>query len=239
MSFEMEEARPLAARVGGWLMDCEGELLFKLARECEGRGAIVEIGSWKGKSTIWLGKGSLAGQKAPVWAIDPHTGSDEHREAFGSVWTFDEFKKNIAESGLSDVVIPLVKTSEAAARNFEERVELVFIDGAHDYESARRDFDLWAPKVVDGGVVALHDTTCGEGPRRVVVEGLCDSRRFKDVHLVGSIAYARKVKCASTTDRIKNRMAAYAFGSTETIRRFMPKPVKVLGRKLAKAMNVL
>ncbi len=239
MSFEMEEARSLTARVEGWLQDCEGELLFNLARGCEGRGAIVEVGSWKGKSTIWLGRGSLAGKKAHVWAVDPHTGSGEHHEAFGSVWTFDEFKKNVTESGLDEVVTPIVKTSEEAALSFREPVELVFIDGAHDYESARRDFELWSPKVVDGGIVALHDTTCGEGPRRVVVESLCGSQRFRGVHLVGSIAYARKVERNSPVDRIKNGAAAYAIGSTASTPCFLPKPIKALGRRFVKAMGIL
>ena len=79
----IDEIKSLTAGIEGWLTDDEGELLFKLARACAGRGGIVEIGSWKGKSTIWLGRGSMAGNRAKVWAIDPHTGSDEHHQAFG------------------------------------------------------------------------------------------------------------------------------------------------------------
>src|SRR5436305_15309889 len=64
--------KPLIADVPGWLTDEEGEALYDLARACTGRGMIVEIGSWKGKSTICLGLGSRAGASVPAYAVDPH-----------------------------------------------------------------------------------------------------------------------------------------------------------------------
>ena len=48
--------RALADAAGGWLNEAEGLLLYRLARNCSGKGVIVEIGSWKGRSTIWLGQ---------------------------------------------------------------------------------------------------------------------------------------------------------------------------------------
>ncbi|RLC39554.1 MAG: hypothetical protein DRH33_02540 [Candidatus Nealsonbacteria bacterium] len=75
--------------------DKEGEFLYNAAKNCMGRGVIIEIGSWKGRSTIWLGRGSKAGNKVKVFAIDPHTGSPWHRKMYGKVWTYEEFKKNI------------------------------------------------------------------------------------------------------------------------------------------------
>lgn len=231
----VKEARDLAANVDGWLEESEGELLFDLARNCEGRGVIVEIGSWKGKSTLWLGKGSMAGKKVKVWAIDPHTGSEEHHKVFGKVWTFDAFNKTIANAGLQPIVFPLLKTSSDAAVNFENPVELIFIDGAHDYESVKSDFELWFPKVIEGGIMAFHDTTYGEGPLKVVEENLYISKNFGIVHLIGSITYARKVKRNSSGDRVRNLSAMYLRRTPESVRHLLPKPLRSLGRKIIAA----
>jgi predicted O-methyltransferase YrrM len=117
---------------------------------------IVEIGSWKGKSTIWIAGGSKNGNKVKVYAIDPFVDFYE-----------EEFKKNIRDAKLDDIVIPLTKTSEEAAKNFDEPVEFIFIDGNHEYEFVKLDFDLWFPKVVDGGIMAFHDTIGGKVRRKL------------------------------------------------------------------------
>ena len=95
---EMDEIRELTADVDGWLIEGEGKLFYHTARRCTGEGAIVEIGSWKGKSTIWLGKGSKAGNGVRTYAIDPHTGSPEHQEMEQQP-SFEEFERNIARIG--------------------------------------------------------------------------------------------------------------------------------------------
>src|SRR5687768_10612282 len=82
-----------AAEVEGWLARGEGKLLYRLSKQCTGRGVIVEIGSWKGKSTTWLGLGSCAGKGVQVHAIDPHTGStqlDDGSDRFERICTFHE-----------------------------------------------------------------------------------------------------------------------------------------------------
>ena len=182
----------IASRIHGWIYDDERELLYTLAKDCKGSGVIVEIGSWKGKSTIMLGQGSKDGSKITVYAIDPHIGSPEHRERYGEVWTFNEFKNNIKGAKLDDIVIPIVKTSEKANKNFELPVELIFIDGAHDYESVKLDFVLWFPKVIYGGIMAFHDVFEGTGPKKVVEEFLYESKFFRNVKLVHTIAFGEK-----------------------------------------------
>jgi len=77
--------------------DKEGEFLYNITKACTGKGVIVEIGSWKGVSTIWLGKGSKTGNSVKIYAIDPHTGSPIHREMYGKIWTFEELKKTLRE----------------------------------------------------------------------------------------------------------------------------------------------
>jgi predicted O-methyltransferase YrrM len=201
-------AKRSADSAEGWLLDAEGPLLYSLALNCVGKGAIVEIGSWKGKSTIYLGKGSKAGNTVTIYAVDPHTGGYEHK-LFGEVATFEEFNSNIINAGIADIVTPIVKTSEEAASNFTRPCELVFIDGSHEYQFVRTDFELWFPKLVDGGIMAFHDTLGWEGPRKVVTELLFKSMNFKNIGFVQSIVFGEKVGKNSRVDRLRNRCVLF------------------------------
>jgi predicted O-methyltransferase YrrM len=209
IDIENQELTP--QEVGGWLKDTEGRALFGLAKKCTGRGVIVEIGSWKGKSTIWLGRGSRLGRGVQIHAIDPHTGSPQHREALGEVWTFDEFKQNIKRAKIDDLVVPHVDFSDAVARTFDEKVELIFIDGLHEYEGVKIDFDMWFPKVVDGGWIAFHDSTCWDGVRKVVTDELFKSGHFRHMRFTASIAYGQKVASTTALERVGNRFMMWAF----------------------------
>lgn len=197
--------------VDGWLNPKEAGLLYQLGSRCKGRGAIVEIGSWKGKSTICLARGSQAGGKAKIHAIDPHTGSPEHSRQFGAVWTFDEFRRNIENTGLSEMVIPHVDFSDAVARKFDEPVELIFIDGLHEYEGVKMDFDAWFSKVMEHGTMAFHDTTGWPGVLRVVKEDVFKSRYFRKVRFAKSIVHGEKVARNTFFERIENRLMLCAF----------------------------
>jgi predicted O-methyltransferase YrrM len=228
------ELKRATAEVEGWLADEEAEALYDAARACTGRGAIVEIGSFKGKSTICLAVGSKAGKNVPVYAIDTHWGP-----------RFEEFEANVARAGVDDVVRPIAGRSQDVGRDFDEPVELLFIDGAHEYELVLEDFDLWVPKVVDGGIVAMHDTTWTEGPRRVAEERIYRSRTFKDVRfVVGSTTIARKVEQNSGLDRLRSRYSlavkrAFAAASSVLKRRrsLLPRPVERLGRRILRAIQ--
>jgi MMP 1-O-methyltransferase len=186
---EAERARQRAARVDGWLSDAQGRALFEAAAASTGRGAIVEIGSWKGRSTTWLASGArLAGRR--VYAIDPHRLS---REDPGAA-TLDEFLGNLARTGLADVVEPLIMTSEEAAARIAGPIELLFIDGDHSYEAVRRDAELWLPRLMDGGTVMFHDvaTAAYTGPRRVVRQMVFRNTHFHRIGRVGSMVVARR-----------------------------------------------
>lgn len=204
----LDEAKKLTSEIDGWLSDREGALLYSLAKKCTGRGIIVEIGSWKGKSTVWLSKGSDEGKKLKVYAVDPHTGSFEHRKT-GNVWTFEEFQKNITAARMEGIVTPLLKTSEEAIGLVSEPVELLFIDGSHDYEAVKLDFELWFPKLVAGGTVAFHDTTSWDGPKRVVSQYVYKSKHFRNIHLVDSITYGEKVVQNTNWEYMKNRITLF------------------------------
>ncbi len=197
--------------VEGWLHPAEIRTLFKLAKACTGRGAIIEVGSWKGKSTICLASGSRAGRGTKIHAIDPHTGSPEHGQTIGEVWTFTEFQNNIKRAGVEDMVLPHVEESVSTAEKFNDPVELAFIDGLHEYEGVKADFDAWFPKVVDGGFMAFHDTTCWPGPLKVVSDCLFKSRNFRKVRFASSLTYGQKVTQNTLLQRLENRLVLCAF----------------------------
>ena len=115
--------------VGGWLTEAEGLSLYDIAKKIKTGNVIVEVGSWKGKSTICLGNGSKDGNKVKIFAIDPHIGSSEHQKMFGKVDTFEEFKQNINKAGISEFVEPVRDTSENAAKNFNQRIEFALFFG--------------------------------------------------------------------------------------------------------------
>jgi len=234
MSDFQTRVKPLIADVPGWLTDEEGEALYELARACRGDGVIVEIGSWKGKSTVCLGLGSQDGARVPVYAVDPHAD-----------YRFGDFKTNVERAGIADLVRPIASLSQTAADGFDESIELLFVDGSHEYDLVLEDFEKWVPKVVDGGWVAFHDTTWTDGPRRVVGQAIYRSRRFKDARfVVGSTTVARKVITNSTRDRVHNRYVlgvktAFWLGSTavKKQRRLLPAPVERFARRVLKAIQ--
>jgi predicted O-methyltransferase YrrM len=200
-----ELARQQADDVDGWLSEAQGRALFDAAAAATGAGVIVEIGSWKGRSTTWLASGArLAAQR--VYAIDPHRGSREDPAAD----TLKEFRDNLARNGLTDAVEPMVMTSEEAAARIPGPIELLFIDGDHSYEGVRRDAELWLPRLMNGGIVMFHDaaTSAYDGPRRIVRRMVCRSPGFDRVARVGSMVVARRTARRSPRSALWSRTAA-------------------------------
>jgi predicted O-methyltransferase YrrM len=226
------ELRKRLDELPGWLSYEEGETLYRLARACTGRGVIVEIGSWRGKSTTCLGLGSKAGSHVPIFAIDPHS---EH--------TFGEFKDNVEAAGISDLVTPMPGRSQELVQGFDQPIELLFIDGAHQYDLVLEDFERWVPKVVEGGVVAMHDTTWYEGPKRVAEEMIFKSRNFKDARFVfSSTTVATKVHENTAADRLRNRFGLLVKLSVELTRRVadkdrVPAPLQRAGRRVLRGLQ--
>lgn len=177
----------IIANMEGWLSDKEADLLFRLASQCKGKGAIVEIGSWKGKSTTCLSLGSKAGAGTPITAIDPHTGSSEH----GDVDTYAEFLHNIDRNGITDMVEPIREYSQNVGKEWDKPVELLWIDGAHEYEYVLQDLEIWEQFLIDGGVIAFHDSTM-PGPWKVLEDHLYKGNKFRKVRFVHGITYAVK-----------------------------------------------
>jgi len=175
---------------GGWLTEAEGAFLYALAARGPEVGAIVEIGSNRGKSTALLARAARLAGRERVHAIDPHRGGTEA-----------EFRANLAREGLDDWVIPHVAKSQEFVSTWRDPIRLLFIDGLHTYEGVRADYTDWAPFVVGGGVIALHDTFQWDGPRRVVEETILGARDTFLVGIVDSITAVQKLPRQGFTRR--------------------------------------
>ena len=202
---ELDQMHELVAGVSGWLARAEGELLYRLAKACPAGSAIVEIGSYEGKSTIWLGTGSVAGHRCPIYAIDPHTGSIPDKRCGDEIWTFDRFNANMRAAAVDDLVMPILATSDQASGDFDHPIGLIFVDGEHEYPFVLRDCREWLPKVIEGGVAAFHDTMAStanllarpflpgwDGPKRVFAEQILASKAYSAFGHAGTISYATK-----------------------------------------------
>jgi hypothetical protein len=147
--------------VEGWLDLDEAAALYEAVASHPSLTAltVVEIGSWKGRSTIAMSLGleHRAGS-GTVFAIDPHTGSREHREQLGEVDTFAEFEQNLERAGVRDRVEPIRAFSHEAAARFEPKsIDVLFVDGSHEYTDVKRDIADWMPLLADRATVAFND----------------------------------------------------------------------------------
>lgn len=161
-------------------------VLFYFAYTLPGDERIVEIGSFKGKSTACMATAlKLKNIDDKIVAIDPHinTGDNLIVPAYKEKTSFDAFVKNISNLGLTDKVQPIKKTSEDAAVGWEQPIKLLFIDGSHKYEDVLLDLQLWEPWLKIGGIIIMHDTKpkkYNEGVRRAMNEYLINSGRFRE-----------------------------------------------------------
>ena len=187
--------------IPGWLTPHEGVFLSKAAKSLRAGGAIVEIGSFQGKSTICLAQ---SGEK--VYAIDPHKGVVSGTKTSP---TFSKFKKNISEAKVDSLVIPIVKTSQEAAKGWKKPIKFLFIDGLHDRDHALEDFFLWSAHVTPGGMIAMHDAFCGwRGSGDVAMRHMVYSVDFSQIGVVGSIIFGVKGKVfgLGRIDKLRNEL---------------------------------
>lgn len=209
----VQEIQKITDKVEGWLGKREGPYLYSLAKIGSTNGVIVEIGSWKGRSTIWLAKGSEAVHGGKVYAIDPHVGSPELKElGYQEKHTLEEFSLNIRMAGVESVVKPVVKTSVDAMKDWSLPIGLLWIDGDHEYESVKEDFFGWEPYVVEGGIIALHDTYGWEGVRRIVDDEILKRDGFKVLGQMDGILAVEKVESLSLFDCLVRTLILYLRG---------------------------
>lgn len=189
----IEEALEKSRSVGGFLGDTEARFLALLAACTPATGAIVEIGSFKGKSTVLLASVAAHYGLGPVVAIDPHTAPavTDAKISPGSS-TYDEFVAGLRTNQLEEQVEIHRSYSREAAKGWNRSIRLLWIDGDHTYEGAREDFELFSPFLAKSGIVAMHDALHAyEGPIRVFVERILRSNRFGPAGFVQSVAWGQ------------------------------------------------
>ena len=187
--------------VPGMLTTAEFEYLYRLAQYNRGKGVIVEIGSRKGRSTIALARGTAAVGGEQVFAIDPHEpipeeGYDDYSEKM--------FLANLKKAQVEDHVSPMVMTSEQAAVGWNRPIRMLWIDGDHRYDAVKLDYSLWEPHLVEGGILAMHDTIRKQGPKRVLWENIFRSDRFTQISIVDNITAVQKVTRKSPISKIRD-----------------------------------
>lgn len=194
--------------VKGFLDPEEGAALYEAALECARLGPCLEIGSYCGKSTVYLGAACKAAD-GTLYAVDHHCGSEEHQlgegyydpelydPEFGRVDSLPEFRRTLARASLDDTVIPIVASSVMAARYWTTPLGFVFIDGGHSAQAAHDDYRLWSPHVMPGGVLAIHDIfpdpADGGRPPFEIYEKALASGLFEELAMVKTLGLLRRL----------------------------------------------
>jgi predicted O-methyltransferase YrrM len=180
-----------AARIFTFTKPQELETLYQLARGCPEQSAILEIGSYLGASSCYLGAG-IKQRGGTLFCVDTW-----HNQTMpeGEQDTFAQFRNNTA--GMTNTVVAIRKRSvELTANDLRFPLELVFIDGDHSYDAVKADFETIRPWLADEAVVAFHDFVAYEGVRRLVGEVLA-SGSFRPVGQVKNLCWIRKMKSAT------------------------------------------
>jgi len=189
----IETAFQRASSIPGFLAENEIRFLGALAACTPAQGAIVEIGSFKGKSTVMLASVAARYGLGHVVAIDPHAGlSYLGTHVPDQDPTFAEFLASLKSAGLEQNVEVRRAFSRDVAAQWNRPIRLLWIDGDHSYRGCKEDFDLYSPFLSEGAVIALHDSlNAFEGPIRVFVEEILRSDRFGPSGFVHSIAWSQ------------------------------------------------
>ena len=205
MTVELSETiRGAAVAARGFMPTDEGDALWGAGVEAASAVAgapFLEIGSYCGKSSIWLGAAAEAAGVV-LFALDHHRGSEENQAGWehhepdlvdpdiGRMDTLPHFRRTIFDAGLERSVVAVVGDSPTVGRFWNTPLALLFIDGGHGSEPAHRDYELWTPHVAPGGTLCIHDVfpdpaDGGRPPYEIYLRALDDG--FKERRAVGSM----------------------------------------------------
>jgi predicted O-methyltransferase YrrM len=198
----------LLESIKGFLDKEEGRCLYEMALKASRLGPCLEIGSYCGKSAIYLGS-ACRENNGILFSIDHHRGSEEQQpgeEYFdpdlfdaqsGRIDTFKEFRRIIEKAGLEETVVPIVCRSDVAARLWATPLSLVFIDGGHSYESVSTDYHCWSRHILPEGYLLIHDIFVdpaqgGQAPYEVykLARG---SGRFRELPMIKTLGVLQKI----------------------------------------------
>ena len=199
----------VAEAVKGFLPQNEAIALYNAAVSVEVEGPLLEVGSYCGKSSVYLGYAAQSIGRV-LYALDHHRGSEENQEGWehhdpqlidnqkGVMDTLPYFRDAIFTAGLEDVVIALVGQSGVIARNWTTPLSFLFIDGGHGEEPAKADFNGWVPKAKEGGILAIHDVfpnpnDGGRPPYEQIYLPAIESGNWDEIDVEGSLRILKRV----------------------------------------------
>ncbi len=199
-------AKALAAK--GFMPEDEGDLLYDVAVDALATGPGLEVGSYCGKSAVYLGAAARAAGST-VFTVDHHRGSEEnqvgweHHDAsladpvFGRLDTLPTLRRTLADAGLEDEVVAVVGRSTTVSAHWRTPLALLFVDGGHTDEHAGNDYVGWARWVAAGGTLVVHDVfpdpaDGGRAPYRIYRRALADG--FEEVRALGSMRVLRRAR---------------------------------------------
>ena len=194
--------------IKGFLLKEEGESLYLAAKKYSKRRPCLEIGSYCGKSALYIGS-AVKENNQLLYSIDHHKGSEEQQpgeeffdpdlldETGNSINSLPFFLDTISKAGLKDIVIPMVSTSVEVSKAWTKPLAMVFIDGGHSEKAANEDYDAWNPHIIPGGLLAIHDVfpnpeDGGRPPFNIYTKAK-KSGLFKEVDMIGSLALLEKL----------------------------------------------
>lgn len=198
--------KAVALATKGFMPEQEGDALYAAACRAGDelpRLPMVEVGTYCGRSTVWLGAAAKR-KKTVLFTVDHHSGSEENQQ--GWEW-FDEslvdaktnrlntlptFIQTMKQAQLGDFVVPIVAESQLASRQFVSEISFCFIDGGHGNVPTQIDYEAWVPKVVNSGYLAIHDVFIdprdgGQAPHDFIYRPALDSGKFSEVLSAGSL----------------------------------------------------
>jgi predicted O-methyltransferase YrrM len=197
----------VARRTKGFMPDDEGHALYEAARATRPGIPLLEIGSYCGKSTVYLGAAARE-IGSTLFTIDHHRGSEEHQpgeeyfdpalmDSHGRVDTLPELRRTLMRAAIEDSVVVIVGDSGSIARHWSTPLGFVLIDGSHSARAAAIDYEGWAPSVARDGFLAIHDVfedpADGGRPPFEIYTRAVRSGAFEDVTRQGSLRVLRRV----------------------------------------------
>ena len=193
----------------GFMPDDEGLLLHRWARDRLPFGPALEVGTYCGKSAIYLGAAARE-VGGTVLTVDHHHGSEENQAgwehhdptlvdpATGRMDTLPVFRRTLADAGLEDVVVAVVGQSATVSALWRTPLSMLFVDGGHAEVHAQADYSGWAQWVMAGGVLAIHDVfpdpADGGRPPYDVYRRALDGGCFEEVEAMGSMRVLRRTR---------------------------------------------
>jgi predicted O-methyltransferase YrrM len=198
--------------VPGWLSQDQAARLWERAAGLREGGRIVEIGSYRGRSTIVLAR--AAGEGVEVVAIDPHAGNDRGPQQLRGDPAEGEadlraFRDNLERAGVAGRVRHVRRRSQEALEDIPGRVDMLFVDGSHRYRPARDDLRRWGERVPPGGVLLVHDAFCSVGVTLALLRLLVFGREFRYLGRSRSLAEYRREPVAGRA-RVDNAVRQLA-----------------------------